>query len=260
MLRSLEGKVAWVTGAGTGIGRGGAEALAEAGMTVVLSGRRREPLEQVAAAIAESGGKAEVAPLDIADRAAVDDCFAGIEARHGRLDVQVNNAAINIKERRWHQLTPESWKTMVDIDLNGVFYCVHAALPIMRAQKDGVIVNISSWAGRFASYVSGPSYSTVKHAVVAMTQTLNMEEGRNGIRACVICPAEVATPILDNRPVPISAEEMAKMLQPEDLGETIRFVAALPPRVSLAEILIAPTWNRNYLGAPDFRPPWPPVE
>ena len=258
MLRSLEGKVAWVTGAGTGIGRGGAEALAEAGMTVVLSGRRPAPLQETAEAIAAAGGKAEVAPLDIADQAAVAACFADIEERHGRLDVLVNNAAVNIKERRWHQLTPESWEHLVDIDLNGIFYCVHAVLPTMRAQKDGLIINISSWAGRFASYVSGPAYSTLKHAVVAMTQTLNMEEGRNGIRASVVCPAEVATPILDNRPVQVSDEEKAKMLQPEDLGETIRFLAALPPRVSLAEVLIAPTWNRNYLGSPDMRPPWPP--
>jgi len=258
MLRSLAGKIAWVTGAGTGIGRGGAEALAGAGMTVVLSGRRPEPLEETAAAIAEAGGKAEVACLDISDRAAVDACFAGIMERHGRIDVQVNNAAINIKDRRWKQLTPESWERMVNIDLNGVFYCVHAALPAMRQQNDGLIVNISSWAGRFPSYVSGAAYSTIKHAVVAMTATLNMEEGRYGIRACVICPAEVATPILDNRPVPISDEEKAKMLQPEDLGETILFVAQMPARACLNEILIAPTWNRNFLGAPDFRPPWPP--
>jgi NADP-dependent 3-hydroxy acid dehydrogenase YdfG len=258
MLRSLAGKIAWVTGAGTGIGRGGAEALAKAGMTVVLSGRRAEPLREVAQGIAANGGEAEVAPLDIGEQIAVQRCFEDILGRHGRLDVLVNNAAINIKDRRWSQLTPASWEAMVRIDLNGVFYCVHAALPAMREQKDGLIVNIASWAGRFPSYVSGPAYSTLKHAVVAMTATLNMEEGRHGIRACVICPAEVATPILDHRPVPVSVEARAKMLQPEDLGETIRFVAQLPPRVCLAEILIAPTWNRNFLGAPDFRPPWPP--
>jgi len=258
MLRSLEGKVAWVTGAGTGIGRGAALALAEAGMTVVLSGRRREPLEAVGEEIAAGGGSAEVASLDVSDQPAVADCLRAIKDGHGRIDVLVNNAAINIHERRWRELTPESWNRMVDIDLNGVFHCVHAVLPVMREQRDGLIINIASWAGRFPSYVSGPAYSTIKHAVVAMNATINMEECRHGIRACVICPAEVATEILDRRPVPVSAAERAKMLQPEDLGETVRFVAAMPKHVCLNEILISPTWNRNYLGAPDFRPPWPP--
>jgi NADP-dependent 3-hydroxy acid dehydrogenase YdfG len=103
-------------------------------------------------------------------------------------------------------------------------------------------------AGRTVSPLSGPGYTAAKHGVVAMSHSINMEECVNGIRACAICPAEVATPILDRRPVPPSAEERAKMLQPADLGSTIRWVAEQPPHVCLNEIIISPTWNRLYVG------------
>jgi NAD(P)-dependent dehydrogenase (short-subunit alcohol dehydrogenase family) len=97
-----------------------------------------------------------------------------------------------------------------------------------RARKDGLVINIASWAGKYTLAMAGAAYNGSKHAVVALTETLNMEECVNGIRACAICPAEVATPILDRRPVPPSPEERARMLQAEDLGKTIRWVAEQP--------------------------------
>jgi NADP-dependent 3-hydroxy acid dehydrogenase YdfG len=257
-MQSLEGKVAWITGAGTGIGEAGALALAEEGMVVALTGRRPEPLRKVAEAVRGAGAEAMVLPLDVGDKDAVRSAFAAIDDAHGRVDVLINNAGINIAQRRFHQLTPESWDKVVQIDLNGAFYCIHAVLPGMRARKDGLVINVSSWAGKHTSYVSGTVYNAAKHAMVAMSANLNMEEGRNGIRSCTICPAEVATPILDGRPVPVGPEERARMLQPEDLGETIRFVARMPARACVNEILISPAWNRSHLGYPDFRPPWPP--
>ena len=105
---------------------------------------------------------------------------------------------------------------------------------------------MSSWAGRYDSYVAGAIYGASKHAVLALNASINIEEGPNGIRACAICPAEVATTILDSRPVPPSAEERAEMLQPEDLAETVLFVARMPARACLNEILISPTANRSY--------------
>ena len=122
----------------------------------------------------------------------------------------------------------------------------------MRARKDGLVINVSSWAGRFETYLTGPAYNASKHAMAALTHSLNDEECVNGVRACVIYPGEVATPILRNRPKPPSPEEIARMLQPEDLGRTIRFVAEMPPRVCLNEILISPTWNRFYVGGADI--------
>ncbi len=248
----LHGKVAWITGAASGIGRAGAGELAEAGASVVLSGRRPGQLEAAVAEIAAAGGKAEAAPVDVGDRDAVARVAAGILDRHGRVDILVNSAGINLPTRFWKTLTPESFAQIIGINLNGALYCIHAVLPQMRARKDGLVINISSWAGRFETYMTGPAYNASKHAMAALTHSLNDEECVNGIRACVIYPGEVATPILRNRPKPPSPEEIARMLQPEDLGRTIRFVAEMPPRVCVNEILISPTWNRFFLGGADI--------
>ena len=248
----LDGKVAWITGAGTGIGRAGAGELARAGARVVLSGRRPHQLEAAVAEIVAAGGKAEAAPLDVADREAVARVAAGILERHGRVDILVNSAGINLPTRLWKTLTPESFAEIVGINLNGALYCIHAVLPQMRARKDGLVINVSSWAGRFETYITGPAYNASKHAMAALTLSLNDEECVNGIRACVIYPGEVATPILKNRPNPPSPEEIARMLLPEDLGRAIAFVAEMPPRVCVNEILITPTWNRFFLGGADI--------
>ncbi|HYM33138.1 MAG TPA: SDR family oxidoreductase [Candidatus Cybelea sp.] len=248
-MRDLRGTVAWVTGAGTGIGQAAAVALAKAGASVVLTGRRKPPLDETAAAIGKAGGKASVAVLDVSDAAAVTQTAAKIDAEHGRLDILVNNAGLNILERQWNKLDPARIDSVLGPNLNGAFYCAAAALPIMRRRKDGLIVNVASWAGRHVSYMAGPVYSAAKHAVVAMSESINQAECVNGIRSCALCPGEVATPILDRRPVPVSAEDRARMLQSEDLGETILFLARLPNHVCINEILISPTWNRGYVAA-----------
>jgi NADP-dependent 3-hydroxy acid dehydrogenase YdfG len=249
----LKEKIAWVTGAGTGIGLAGAQALAAAGAVVVMSGRRAEVLEREAANIRAKGGKAEVEPLDVSDSEAVGRVAEIIAARHRKVDILVNSAGLNTTKRFWHEQTIAGWNEVIRINLDGTFYCIRAVLPLMRAQKDGVVINISSWAGVYTSGLVGPAYNGAKHAVVSLTESLNMEECVNGIRACAICPAEVATPIMDRRPVPPTPEERAKMLQPEDLGKTIRWVAEQPPHVCVNEIIISPTWNRIYVGGADIR-------
>jgi NADP-dependent 3-hydroxy acid dehydrogenase YdfG len=248
----LHGKVAWITGAGSGIGRSGALELAKGGASVVLSGRRADQLADAATEIAAAGGKAETVALDVADKAAVAKAAAGILERHGRVDILVNSAGINRPNRHWKNLTPESFAEIVGINLNGALYCIHAVLPTMRTRKDGLVINVSSWAGRFQTYMTGPAYNSSKHGMAALTMSLNDEECVNGIRACVIYPGEVATPILKNRPKPPSPEELTRMLQPEDLGRTIRFVAEMPARVCFNEILISPTWNRMFVGGADI--------
>lgn len=253
-MRSIEGLVAWVTGAGSGIGRAGALSLAGAGAKVVLSGRRREALDATAQAIADSGGEAVVETLDVADAASVAAVAARIDERFSRLDLLVNNAGINMAKRHWADMDLESWDKVVQIDLNGAFYVVHAALPLMRAQKDGLIINVASMAGKRVGYVSGVPYTAAKHGLVAMTETINFEECHNGIRATALSPGEVATEILDKRPVPVSAEARAKMVQPEDMGEIILFLARQPKHVCINELLVTPTWNRGSFGGPDFYP------
>ena len=248
-MGQLDGKVAWVTGAGTGIGEAGAKALAREGASVVLTGRRREPLEAVARAIETAGGRAVVEPGDMTDAKRVTEIAESIRERFGRLDILVNNAGNNVKERSWKELTPERIDTVIDANLSSAFYCAWAALPMMREQKDGVLIHTASWAGRYVSVLSGPGYTAAKHGVVAMSHELNMEEFANGIRSTVLCPGEVATPILDRRPVPVSAEDKARMIQSEDMGEIILFVATRPKHIVLNEMVIGPTWNRGYVAS-----------
>jgi len=245
---ALQGSVAWVTGAGTGIGLAGARELALAGAHVVLSGRRADVLEREAASIRAAGCAAEAAPLDVRDSAAVEAVVQGILARHKRIDILVNSAGLNNPVRFWRDQTIASWDEVIGANLSGTFYCVRAVLPAMRAQKGGLVINIASWAGRYTMPLVGAAYNGSKHAVVSLSETINMEECGHGIRACAMCPAEVATPIMDRRPVPPSAEERARMLQPEDMGRTIRWVAELPANVCINEILMSPTANRIYLG------------
>lgn len=248
----LQGKIAWLTGAGSGIGRAGAEELAAAGATVIVSGRSRDGLDETVALIAKASGKAEALQLDVADKAAAARAGADIIARHGRIDILVNSAGLNLSTRLWKHMTPDTFDHIVGINLNGALYCIHAALPSMRANKGGLVINISSWAGRFEEYLTGPAYNASKTALAALTLSLNDEECVNGIRACCIFPGEVATPILRHRPVPPTQEEIDRMLQAEDLGKAIRFVAEMPARVCINEIMITPTWNRFFIGGADM--------
>jgi NADP-dependent 3-hydroxy acid dehydrogenase YdfG len=247
MLESLKNKVVWITGAGTGIGQAAAIALAKNGTSVILSGRRIKALQETADIIAPFGAMATLEVLDVSDPAAVRTTADRIISRYGRLDILVNNAGTNITDRHWAKVTPEKWNQVIDIDLNGAFYCVAAVLPIMRKQQDGLIINVSSWAGRFYSHLTGPAYSAAKHGIMALNASINMEECINGIRACAICPGEVSTPIMDQRPEPLDDDVKALMLKSEDLGEAILFVARLPKSVCINEMLISPTWNRAYI-------------
>ncbi len=246
-MATLTGKVAWVTGAGSGIGQAAAVALAKEGATVVLTGRRKAPLQETAATIKKAGGKADIQAGDLMKAASVTKIAKAIEKKYGRCDILVNNAGLNILERQWAKLTPASAQLVIEGNLSSAFYCTTAVLPIMRKHKDGVLIHTSSMAGRHPSLLSGPAYSAAKHGVVAMSHTINMEECVNGIRSCALLPGEVATPILDKRPVPVTAAERKRMAQSEDVGDLIRYVACLPAHVCINEVWITPTWNRGYV-------------
>ncbi len=247
-MMDLTGKIAWVTGAGTGIGEAAALSLAEAGATVVLTGRRPGPLEDVARRINQTG-VAHVQPADLTEKDQVRRVGDYIQATFGRLDILVNNAGVNIVERHWDKLTPESIDIMLQGNLTGALYCVTVALPFMRAQQDGLLIHTASMAGRFIGGVSGPIYTVAKHGIVAMSHGLNMQECVNGIRSTVFLPGEVATPILDKRPNPVGPEVRARMVQPADCGDLIRYIACLPKHVVMNEVHLSPTHNRGYLAA-----------
>ena len=243
-MSALAGKIVWVTGAGSGIGAATAEALAAQGATVVLSGRRVDALERVAKRI---GANAHVHKADVTIAAQVNQVAEAIRAQFGRLDILVANAGANIPDRDWGRLTPEGSDTVIHANLSSAFYSIEAVLPMMQAQKDGVIIVTASMAGRTISRLSGPAYTAAKHGVVAMCHTVNMQECVNGIRCTAVLPGEVATEILDKRPVPVSAEDRAKMVQSADVADLIRYIATLPKHVVINEVMICPTWNRGYV-------------
>jgi NADP-dependent 3-hydroxy acid dehydrogenase YdfG len=245
----LDGKVVWVTGGGSGIGEAAAMTLAGEGATVVLTGRREAPLEEVAGWIEAAGGTAHVQPGDLTDPVAVRRIGAFIADEIGRLDILLNNAGININDRHWDKLTPENAQLMINGNLAAAAQCVTVALPIMRARRDGLIIHTASMAGRFIGGFPGPLYTAAKHGIVAMSHSINMQECVNGIRSCVFLPGEVATAILDKRPNPVSAEERARMVQPQDCADLILYIALLPPRLVMNEVMLSPTWNRAYVAA-----------
>lgn len=244
---SLKGKVAWITGGGSGIGLAGAIELVKAGAHVVISGRTKATNDSAEKEL-KALGSAEALLLDVSDKKAVKAAADAILTKLGRIDILVTSAGTNATERNFDVVTTDAWDEVVAINLSGLFYCVHAVLPVMRKQKDGLIINISSWAGRFPSSLTGPAYNATKRAVIALTESINIEECAKGIRASTILPGEVATPILRKRPVPPSEERQEQMAQAEDLGQAILFIATMPARTCINELIIAPTRNRFYLG------------
>ncbi|MES2185511.1 MAG: SDR family NAD(P)-dependent oxidoreductase [Pseudomonadota bacterium] len=248
MNDALKGQVAWITGASSGIGRACAAALVAAGARVALSARDAGPLEAVAAALRAGGEGVEVGAfaMDVTDPATVRAAAEAIAVRWGRIDLLVNSAGLNIARRRWDEVDAAGWQRLFDVNVHGTYHCIQAVLPGMRARGGGLVVNIASWAGRFTSGKAGPGYNAAKSAVITLTQSLNMEEHRNGIRACAVSPGETATPIMQKRAVPPGAEALARMLQPEDVAAAVLMVACMPARACVNEVVISPTLNHAY--------------
>jgi NADP-dependent 3-hydroxy acid dehydrogenase YdfG len=236
-MAALDGTTAIVTGAGTGIGAAVAVALHGAGAAVTLIGRRPEPLAEVAGRL---GDRVHACACDVSDSDAVQAAVAEAARAHGPATILVNNAGINTNPRTVADVSLPDWDLTVAVDLSGVFYCVRAALPAMRAAGGGTIVNIGSTAGRWGSSLAGAAYSAAKHGVVGLNSVINEEESRNGIRCTVILPGEVETPILDRRPEPVSAERRQAMLQPEDVAAATLLAATLPDRACITELVIKP--------------------
>ena len=247
-MSGLKGKVAWVTGGGSGIGQAAAVELARGGASVVVSGRRAQALAETRDLIEKSGGWAETEAMDVGDRQAVERAAKAILARHGRVDILVNCAGINIPKRFLKDLAASEWDRVVEANLNGALYCTLAVLPSMRERRDGLVINIGSWFARYQSYIGGAAYNASKQALTGLTHQINLEEGMHGIRACVVHPGETVTPLQRARPKPPSPEDQARMLKMEDLGRVVRFVAESPSHVCINEIVVTPTWNRLILG------------
>lgn len=238
---SLSGKTALLTGGGSGIGAAIVKAFVAAGASVLFTGRTEAKL----AAIAEQVGQPErcrFLPCDGADAGAVERTVAAaLDLLGGRLDILVNNAGINLKQRAARDLTPELWRQVLAANLDSAFYFTRAVLPHFTRQRDGLIINITSVAGKRAGKVSGSAYSASKFGMQALSLCVGQEEKENGIRCTAIIPGEVDTPILDHRPVPVTPQHRAAILQPEDVAAAALFVASQPRRVCIPELVIVPS-------------------
>ena len=244
MKRSLKDKVAWITGAGSGIGQNAAITLSTLGMKVILSGRDKEKLKLTANRCVND---TKIEPLDVSKNEQVEQVSLKIIKEFKKIDILVNSAGTNVEHRDWDVINKQDWDNIFQTNVNGLFYCCKSILSYMKQQKDGLIINVSSWAGKEVSLLSGVTYTSSKHAVNAMTETINMKYCNVGIRACALCPGEVATPILDKRPKKLTIEQKNKMLQPDDLGEAISFLCQMPKHVCINQLTISPTWHRRYI-------------
>ena len=235
----LKDKVALVTGGATGIGLAVARQFSAEGATVVICGRNRERLQAAALSI-RGAGAVHPWPLDVTDRTRVGELVGKAIDRFGKIDILVNNAGVNVVERTMERIEPESWDYIMAVNATGAFNVAAEVLPHMRDRGDGLIVNVTSTAGCRASDLGGAAYSASKHAMDAFTKVVSLEEGHRGIRATVVAPGEVDTPLLEVRPVAVSAEHRAQILRPEDVAAAVLFVATLPPRAHVPELIIKP--------------------
>jgi NAD(P)-dependent dehydrogenase (short-subunit alcohol dehydrogenase family) len=238
-MSKLADKTALITGGGSGIGLAVARAFLLEGARVAITGRDHNKLIRAAEYLA-GNERLLVHPCDVTDPDAVQDLVAAVNARLGPIDILVNNAGLNIKERSFPELTPERWRTLVAGNLDSAFYCAYAVMPQMRERKDGLIININSIAGRRANPLGGPAYVAAKMGMRGFALSMAAEEKDNGIRVSSIYPGEVDTPILEQRPKPVSAEHRKLILQPEDVAAAALFVALLPPRATVPELILTP--------------------
>lgn len=237
----LDGQVAVVTGGGSGMGRAIARALADAGCRVVAVGRTEEKLKETVEGHTTTTGSLTYWAADVASRDHVSGVVKWVQDKFGPIDILVNNAGVNVRDRQVANLSLDDWEYLLQVNLTGAFQMIHTILPSMRERKRGLIINISSIAGLRPSPLGGAAYSASKFGLNALSGVVSLEEADHNIRSTVICPGEVETPILDERPEPVSAERRARMLQPEDVAEAVLFIARLHPRAHVPELVIKPT-------------------
>jgi NADP-dependent 3-hydroxy acid dehydrogenase YdfG len=244
-VSSLNNKTAIVTGAGTGIGEKTAEILAAEGANIVLVGRRLEPLMEVARRISQAGGTAQAhsADLTVGDQAAAVAQFA--LDTFGRIDVLVNNAGFSSRVRSVRYVQPDEWDAVFKVNMEGVYRLTQAVLPGMIERGDGTIITTSSMAALRPGILGGAPYSAAKAAVRAFSHHLNSELRDQGIRATVIVPGEVDTPILMGRPSVPDAAARQTMMQAEDVARCIHLAATLPQRTVIEELIVMPAILRD---------------
>lgn len=238
---NLNGKSVLVTGGGSGIGAAIALAFARAGAQVIISGRNADKLEAVASEVNE--GRIQFQVCDVSDRDAANDLVEHAQRQFGHIDIVVNAAGINVPNRLMENLDPADWDRMLAVNATGTFNVIHAVLPQMRRRNDGLIININSVSGLRPGMLGGVGYNASKFAVTALTHSVAQEVKNDGIRVTNLCPGEVDTPILEQRPQAVTEEHRARILRPEDIAQVALSLAYLPPRVHVPEVIVKPTFQ-----------------
>ena len=241
----LDGKVAIITGAGTGIGKVAAELFAEAGTDLVLAGRRQAPLDEVAALAREHGVEVEVRPTDLEDGDAAAALGAWSLERFGKVDILVNNAGHSSRVRSMRFVGPEEWNSVFKVNVEGVYRLTQSVLANMIDRNTGTVITVSSMAALTPGLLGGAPYSAAKAASLNMIRGMNAELTKFGVRACAIMPGEVDTPILENRPRPPDSDDRSTMMQPEDIAQAIFLCAAMPQRTIVEQVVMIPTMRRD---------------
>ena len=244
-MAELSGKAVAITGASSGIGEATALALAKAGASVALGARRKDRIDALAARIEDEGGTAVPLEVDVTDEAQARAFVESAHERLGRLDSLVNNAGVMLLGPV-EQADSEQWRTMINVNVLGLLYCTSAALPIMRAQGSGDIVNVSSVAGRFAR-AGNAVYAATKFAVGAFSEGLRNEVTEGGIRVTLIEPGMVDTELQSHNEGEVlealqgMREQIGEILRAQDIANGILYAVSQPPHVSINEVLIRPT-------------------
>ncbi len=244
-MNKLTGKRILITGGGSGIGLATARQCLQEGARVAITGRNEARLREAAESL-QGGDRVVTHAADLTDADQAGRLVEAVLEKLGGIDVLVNNAGMNIKERQFQQLTPQTWRQLVAGNLDGACHCMLAVLPSMRARKDGLIINVNSISGKRASPLGGTGYIAAKFGLRGLAMAVAAEERLNGIRVSSIYPGEVNTPILEARPEPVSDERKQAMLQPDDVAAAVLFIATLPLHVAIPELVITPA-NAMYL-------------
>lgn len=246
---------AWITGGATGIGLAIATKLGSLGYRIVISGRRTLELENAVNLLMSQNIEVYHIQLDIRKASDVISASEKIINKYNRIDTLVCSAGTNLPNKFWKNIDVVAIDTILDTNLKGTIYCINSVLPHMRTQGVGNIIIISSWSGRHYTSFTGGLYNASKQALSPLVESINDQEGINGIRASVVCPGEVVTPILKLRTITPPKKDVERMLKPEDVASAIAYIVQAPSNVCINEVVLSSTYNRAYTGGPDIRGP-----
>ncbi len=241
-MGQLDGKIAIITGAGTGIGKGIARAFAREGATLVIAARNESNLQRTADELRPHGATVEVVPTDVSEESAVVALFEHTIQQFDRLDILVNNAGV-FGGGPLEELTLAAWQRVMDVNLTGVFLCTREAMKIMKRQRGGRIINIGSISAQMPRMNSAP-YSTTKHGLVGLTKSTALEGRAFGIAAGCLHPGNVVT---ERRSGSEADMDQEPMMSADDIAMAALTMAALPPYVNMLESVVLPV-TQLYLG------------